>query len=70
VVADDGVGLPSDFPVASSGGVGLANVRARLSQMYGEAARLSLAPGQNGGVTARIVLPLGADEEPIEAARE
>jgi hypothetical protein len=70
VVADDGVGLPSDFGVGSSNGVGLANVRARLSRMYGEAGRLSLAPGENGGVTARIVLPLGAGEHPLEAARE
>jgi two-component system, LytTR family, sensor kinase len=54
VVTDDGVGLPAD----PREGVGLANVRARLNQMYGDAARLSLAPGEQGGVTARIVLPL------------
>jgi Histidine kinase/Histidine kinase-, DNA gyrase B-, and HSP90-like ATPase len=70
VVADDGVGLPSDFGARASGGVGLANVRARLSRMYGEAARLSLGPGENGGVTARIVLPVGVSGEPIEALRD
>jgi hypothetical protein len=59
VVADDGVGLPADFH-PDAGRVGLANVRARLRQSYGEAARLSLAPGEHGGVTARIVLPVGA----------
>jgi LytS/YehU family sensor histidine kinase len=58
VVADDGVGLPADFH-PDAGRVGLANVRARLRQSYGEAARLSLAPGEHGGVTARIVLPVG-----------
>ena len=57
-VADDGVGLPGDF--AERKGVGLANVRARLTQMYGESAHLDIAPGKAGGVTARIVLPLRA----------
>jgi sensor histidine kinase YesM len=58
VVADDGDGLPADHAARSSGGVGLANVRARLSQMYGDQARLSLTASEGGGVTARIVLPL------------
>jgi LytS/YehU family sensor histidine kinase len=58
VVADDGVGLPPDLAARSSRGVGLANVRARLSKMYGDRAQLSLAPSEAGGVTARVVLPL------------
>jgi sensor histidine kinase YesM len=58
-VADDGVGLPADFPTRSNGGVGLANVRARLSQRYGDAARLSLLSAEAPtGVTALVVLPL------------
>jgi sensor histidine kinase YesM len=63
VVTDDGVGLPVDFAGLSSGGVGLANVRARLRQRYGEAARLSLTARDSGGVTARIVLPLDTTGE-------
>jgi signal transduction histidine kinase len=59
-VADDGEGLPVDFAARSDDGVGLANVRARLSQMYGETARLSLVPGEPCGVTASIVLPVRA----------
>jgi hypothetical protein len=65
VVADDGEGLPGDLAARSSSGVGLGNIRARLSQMYGNDASLSLAPGEAGGVTARIVLPL---RERTEAA--
>ena len=70
VVADDGEGLPADLAVRSSGGVGLANVRARLGQMYGDRAHLSLTPREAGGVTARIVLPLRAAGEPKGAVRE
>jgi two-component system LytT family sensor kinase len=63
VVTDDGDGLPADLAARSRAGVGLANVRARLREMYGDQAQLSLAPGDAGGATARIVLPLraGAD---------
>jgi two-component system, LytTR family, sensor kinase len=66
VVADDGVGLPADFH-PDSGGVGLTNVRARLRQSYGEAARLSLGLGERGGVTARIVIPLHTRAEARDA---
>jgi signal transduction histidine kinase len=55
-ITDDGVGLPADFPQRS--GVGLANVRARLSRRYGDAASFSVAAAEPSGVTARIVLPL------------
>lgn len=58
VVADDGDGLPADFATRASSGVGLANVRARLRQLYGDAAQLSLASPGEGGVTARIELPV------------
>jgi hypothetical protein len=60
-VADDGVGLPADFAARKNGGVGLANVRARLSQRYGDAACLSLRAAEaTTGVTALVVLPLSA----------
>ena len=59
MVVDDGVGLPADF--ASRRGIGIANVRARLQHRYGEEAQLSVGPGGEGGVTARIVLPISAE---------
>ena len=60
-VADDGVGLPADFGARCDAGVGIANVRARLSRRYGAGATLSIAPGDaGGGVTALLVLPLRA----------
>jgi two-component system, LytTR family, sensor kinase len=55
LVVDDGVGLPPDF----ESGIGIANVRARLQHRYGDTAQLSLATRAEGGVSARIVLPVG-----------
>jgi two-component system, LytTR family, sensor kinase len=54
-VRDDGPGLT---PGASqSGGVGLANTRARLAALYGERASLEIANAQGGGVVATVRLP-------------
>ncbi|MBV9495234.1 MAG: histidine kinase, partial [Acidobacteria bacterium] len=52
-VRDNGPGLPNE-PRA---GVGLANTRARLAQLYGAQASLSLQPAEGGGVLAEIVVP-------------
>jgi sensor histidine kinase YesM len=54
-VADTGRGLGS---AASGTGVGLANVRARLSALYGERAALHLEANAPRGVAAVITLPL------------
>ena len=53
-VEDDGVG----FTAKSGHGVGLANTRARLQALYGERGRVDLAPATQGGVVARLRLPL------------
>ncbi|HMM85205.1 histidine kinase [Azohydromonas sp.] len=54
-VADDGVG----FGGASAGtGLGLANIRERLAQLYGERASLALRSRTEGGVVATLTLPL------------
>src|SRR6185295_19010848 len=53
-VVDDARGLP---PGAVRDGLGLGNTRARLRELYGEAARLDLRDGEAGTV-ARIELPL------------
>jgi sensor histidine kinase YesM len=54
-VLDDGVGL--DQAKAHAGGSGLANLRARLAALYGDAARLSLSEAPGGGVLALLDLP-------------
>ena len=54
-VRDDGPGF-GDVAVGDGGGVGLANVRARLAHLYGNATRLETtnAPGGGAVVTLRI----------------
>ncbi|MBD0320382.1 MAG: histidine kinase [Gemmatimonadetes bacterium] len=56
MVADDGVG-PSHAPRAEGTGTGLANVRQRLRQLYGERQSFELAPAPRGGATASIRIP-------------
>jgi hypothetical protein len=54
-VADDGPGLAGDG--IAKRGIGLANTRARLEQLYGPTACLTLANGPAGGAVARMILP-------------
>jgi signal transduction histidine kinase len=54
-VVDDGPGLAADPEAAA--GVGLANVRARLEELYGERAELRLERGAPDGFGAVIELP-------------
>jgi two-component system LytT family sensor kinase len=52
-VRDNGPGLD----VTNESGVGLANTRARLEQLYGDRASLTLQNAEGGGVVAKIALP-------------
>jgi len=56
-VSDTGRGFGSH---TSGGGTGLANIRARLAALFGQAAELSLAPHPPHGMQATITLPAGA----------
>jgi two-component sensor histidine kinase len=59
-VSDNGPG-PSSVPRPEKGdgerGLGLANIRARLEQLYGSAQSLSLTESLGGGTVAQIVMP-------------
>jgi hypothetical protein len=57
IVTDDGVGFSG---TTSGSGIGLANIRERLSQMDGKRASLSLKARGEGGVVATISLPVMA----------
>jgi two-component system, LytTR family, sensor kinase len=66
-VADDGPGLAPADP-AQRRGIGLDNTRARLRQLYGDRASLSIASGEPSGAVVRIVLPYHvASEDAIGA---
>jgi signal transduction histidine kinase len=55
-VEDDGVGLPPGEDVTVRG-IGLANTRARLQQLYGADQEFVIRSAQNGGAFVRITLP-------------
>jgi LytS/YehU family sensor histidine kinase len=60
-VSDDGAGLPAGFSVDGGHGVGLANTRAKLAQIYPAGrASLEIRPRPEGGTTAVVSLPLEA----------
>jgi sensor histidine kinase YesM len=70
-VRDDGPGFR--VPGGPSGtenhgmGLGLANTRARLKQLYGDAAELRTENGQDGGASVTMVLPFHMIEDPVAA---
>lgn len=64
-VEDDGPGLPPGGP--GSQGIGLANTRARLRQLHGDAAALTLENGARGGAVATLILPYRAMAEEATA---
>jgi len=55
-VQDDGPGLSTDESPEDEG-IGLANTRARLHQLYGESACLNLKNGEHGGVIVTMRIP-------------
>jgi two-component system, LytTR family, sensor kinase len=61
-IQDDGPGLAASNGSAGSG-IGLANTRARLKELYGDAAGLSVRNAEPGGVVATMVLPFHAVQE-------
>ncbi len=55
-VADRGGGLGQDERKWGRG-IGIANTRARLRHLYGDAAKLALQPRDGGGLLARLTIP-------------
>ena len=64
VVSDDGVG----FQQKRGAGIGLANTRARLASLYGEAGLSTLEANPRGGVSATIELPYRAPGSQVTAS--
>ena len=60
-VLDTGPGLNQDDEDGLDEGIGLRNVRERLSQLYGEDATLTVEARPEGGVCSQIRLPLRGD---------
>ena len=60
-VKDNGPGIASKSDLLALGGVGLNNVRARLSQVYGSDFRFELTNGAEGGLTVTMEIPFRCD---------
>jgi len=70
-VADDGPGLEEVAPTTPKEGIGLANIRRRLEQLYGSDHRFTLANRAEGGVVATIQIPFRpAAAQELVAKRE
>jgi two-component system, LytTR family, sensor kinase len=54
-VRDNGPGLPAEPP--SRKGIGVANTRARLQQLYGKGHSFQLTNAEGGGVVAEVCIP-------------
>jgi len=61
-VLDDGPGLASSTQRQPSTGVGLANTRARLAELFGDDFRLDLRARATGGVAVEVEIPFVSSE--------
>jgi signal transduction histidine kinase len=68
-VRDDGPGLAGDRMLFKEG-VGLANTRARLQQLYGPAHRFELSNGSDRGLTVLVLIPFREADGAALAERE
>ncbi|HWD20615.1 MAG TPA: histidine kinase [Verrucomicrobiae bacterium] len=65
-VADSGPGLAQAEAPGSASGVGLANTRARLQELYGARATLELKNGASGGLEVNMALPFRRQTDAAE----
>jgi signal transduction histidine kinase len=59
-VYDEGAGLPDDWQLKGSAGIGLANTAARLQQLYDNDHEFDIRNRDSGGVEVVIVMPFRA----------
>lgn len=62
-VADNGSGVETASPELLEHGTGLANVKARLEGLYGEAHRLAFDTADLGGLCVTLVLPYHEEDD-------
>lgn len=67
-VEDDGIGLNDEGPL-NGGGIGLSNIRARLTQLYGEEGQLRIFSPPAGGTVIELELPFRRSVAPPGAGR-
>jgi LytS/YehU family sensor histidine kinase len=62
-VENDGPGLRPGWESAATG-IGIANIRTRLRNLYGDASRVNMLDGAAGGVVVEVSLPFRAQPQP------
>ena len=67
-VRDNGTGLPADWETCGQLGVGLANTRARLAQLYGARHTFELANMPGGGLEVAIAIPFSTSDDAAHAS--
>jgi two-component system, LytTR family, sensor kinase len=68
-ISNDGPPLPEDWRMEASTGIGLANTRARLDQLYGANCKFDVNNRAEGGVVATLVIPF-RNGRPVATADE
>ena len=66
-VSDTGVGYQPAASASSGTGIGLSNIRERLTLLYGDKAKLEIGGREQGGTLARITLPYVAQQHDATA---
>jgi LytS/YehU family sensor histidine kinase len=62
-VYDNGAGLPDDWQLKGSAGIGLANTAARLHQLYDDDHQFDIRNRDGGGVEVVILMPLRSADQ-------
>jgi two-component system, LytTR family, sensor kinase len=60
-VYDNGAGLPDDWQMKGSAGIGLANTAARLQQLYDDNHQFDIRNRDGGGVEVVILIPMRSE---------
>jgi hypothetical protein len=64
-VYNDGPGLQEGWRMEEADGIGLANTRKRLQQLYGAEHRFDVSNREGGGVEATLLIPLHLEPEAV-----